>query len=263
MTWWRGGDGCYGVHFNRDEKKDRALGEPPAVIERRGISGIAPSDPQAGGTWILCNAFGLTVAVLNSYQAEPSDHRQCRDDETRSLSSRGEIPHLLADAPDVGHALSQLRNLDMSRYRPVCVVLLDPHSEACLRSDGTERSVILEGPIAQPLLSSSFAPEEVFASRREIYAQLQCGAPGALRDRLRGFHHFTGGTATAHTPKMLRPDAQTFSYTELDVDSENVRCRYEAYDREFAGESQIFQCSIPRKPPRFRRESGPSIQNSE
>jgi hypothetical protein len=250
MTWWRSSDGCYGVHFNRDEKKARALGEPPTVIERRGVSCIAPSDPQAGGTWILCNAFGLTVAVLNLYQAE---QRQCRDSEAYSWLSRGEIPHLLGDAPDVDQALCRLRNLDMSRYRPVCVVLLDPHSEACLQSDGTERSVIVEAPIAQPLLSSSFAPEEVFESRREIYARLQCGAPGALRDRLRGFHHFTGGSATAHTPKMLRPDAQTFSHTELEIDSENVCCCYEAYDREFAGESQIHRCSIPRRSHGFLR----------
>ena len=49
LTWWRESAGSYEVYFNRDERKTRAMAEPPRLREREGVSFLAPIDPDGGG----------------------------------------------------------------------------------------------------------------------------------------------------------------------------------------------------------------------
>ena len=244
MTWWRGAGNGYGVFFNRDEKKTRAKAEPPSIIDCGGVPCIAPRDPDAGGTWILSNAFGVTVAVLNAYQCE-----EVQPDNAgagRRYRSRGEIPLVLGGSPDVQAASQRFASLDATVYRPFTVVILDPQSEISFRMDGSGKSKKLPAPVEQPVLSSSFAPLEVYAARRAAFATAIRCPNSPERNELSAFHRTTGDAPDACTPTMLRSDAQTFSLTALTIDSARVHCDYEAYPLEFDGLAEKSCCRITR-----------------
>lgn len=54
----------YLLGMNRDEKIARGGGSPPEVHQLGGMRATFPSD-KAGGTWIACNQYGITLALLN------------------------------------------------------------------------------------------------------------------------------------------------------------------------------------------------------
>ena len=248
MTWWRDAS-AYGVFFNRDERKSRSIAQPPTLQRLRGATFLAPRDPDGGGTWLMCNAYGLTVAILNAYQA---DWQRLAAAETGGeLLSRGEIPLLLADAKNVAEATARIEELEVTRYRPFVVVCVGPRDEFCARSDETGQFHQHALPVPQPLLSSSFDPENVFDARSGAYHRM-VGA-NVTRDRLEAFHRLDRVSPearqpmpTAYTPKMLRADAQSFSLTELQVSPDCVRCRYEAFAPEFEGDSSTFEMELLR-----------------
>src|SRR5262245_8061057 len=63
----------YALRFNRDERRTRGPGLPPGMMEGDGVRFLAPTDADAGGTWIGVNQFGLTVGLLNRYHEAPHD----------------------------------------------------------------------------------------------------------------------------------------------------------------------------------------------
>ncbi|GAA6173401.1 hypothetical protein NBRC116592_30710 [Colwellia sp. KU-HH00111] len=58
----------YEIFFNRDEQRARSPAILPAFYSS--INAIFPVDPQGKGTWIAVNQQGLTLALLNNYQAQ-------------------------------------------------------------------------------------------------------------------------------------------------------------------------------------------------
>ena len=66
-----------------------------------------------------------------------------------------------------------------------------------------------------PVTSSSFDPEGVRRSRREHFARLY--RRHLNPDMLRSFHSSHGDEPTAYSTCMHRPDAQTVSFTEINV----------------------------------------------
>ena len=55
------------LFFNRDEQRSRLPTIPPKFNQTR--NAIYPVDPQGEGTWLAVNQQGLTLALLNYYQA--------------------------------------------------------------------------------------------------------------------------------------------------------------------------------------------------
>lgn len=239
MTWWRGRAGEYGVLFNRDEKKSRSIASPPEMQEIQGVTCIAPRDPDGGGTWILCNSFGVTIAVLNAYQAELAIPLNT------TLRSRGLLPHLLAASNNVSEAVDHMQREDLSSYRPFTLVIVDSASETTVTTDASSKVLISPAPIQQPLVSSSFQPDAVFAARRAAFMRMVTETAVDHTSLLK-FHRFAGEGATAYTPMMLRPDAQTFSLTQFRIDPQKVHCSYEAYGRDFVGASPVLRTAISR-----------------
>ena len=64
VTWCSEGTG-YALLFNRDEARTRSPAFPPEHRLRRGVRLISPLDPDAGGTWLGVNEFGVSVGLLN------------------------------------------------------------------------------------------------------------------------------------------------------------------------------------------------------
>ena len=70
----REGEAGYTLLFNRDELRTR--GPEIAPSETRTDSGVryvAPTDSDAGGTWIAANEHGVSVALLNGVESRGSE----------------------------------------------------------------------------------------------------------------------------------------------------------------------------------------------
>ena len=238
MTWWRADGSRYGVLFNRDEKKVRSRALAPTVETVEGTRCILPRDPEGGGTWLLCNEHGLTFAILNAYQVKEFAGPAPR--------SRGLIPLSLAAARNLSEVEDLVSSLDAKLFRPFTLVALDCEREmAWTTTPGGELDVASE--IDQPLVSSSFRADEVLPARRQIYQRLFSGRTRSFtcgRHELSRFHHWCEGGATAVTPLMNRPDAQTVSICEFEFSPERCTCRYEALPVDLEGELEETDCSL-------------------
>ncbi|MDT8321298.1 MAG: NRDE family protein [Xanthomonadales bacterium] len=67
---WKPQAGGYVLRFNRDERRERSPAAPPAALQRGGMRFLAPRDGAAGGSWLLVNAAGLSIGLLNHYAAQ-------------------------------------------------------------------------------------------------------------------------------------------------------------------------------------------------
>ena len=76
VSWTREPDG-YHLLANRDEKRTRAIAQPPRVRRHFGVRYLAPTDTDHGGTWIAVNEYGIAACLLN------------RPGLTRGVQSRG------------------------------------------------------------------------------------------------------------------------------------------------------------------------------
>ena len=57
----------YELFFNRDEQRSRLSAISPKFNQAR--SAIYPVNPQGENTWLAVNQQGLTLTLLNDYQA--------------------------------------------------------------------------------------------------------------------------------------------------------------------------------------------------
>jgi hypothetical protein len=83
--------GGYLLGHNRDESLARGRAVPPSVSRAAGMEYLAPTDVDAGGTWIAVNRVGLAVSLLNASDAHP-ERLPVRPE------SRGNLVRDLADA---------------------------------------------------------------------------------------------------------------------------------------------------------------------
>ena len=188
MSWWRNGD-CYGVRFNRDEKKTRPRAEPPELREK---AFLAPRDPTGGGTWISVNRNGAIVALLNRWHENQS-----------GTASRGRLVWELAKCDSVNDLKDILESTDLTSYPAFTLVVIGNSRES--RWDWNTVS-LEKTPAAAPIVSSSYMTDEVVKYRTELYRNTE--------DHEAFHNHSAEG---AFSPRMLRPDAQTWSRSYIHV----------------------------------------------
>ena len=230
---WRHAPGRRGYHlfFNRDERKDREPADPPARSERDGVPFLAPRDPRAGGTWMLANAHGLTVALLNHYAADTPTTRPDKP------TSRGQLVLEFAACQDV----SALRALvperqRAGRYPAFLLFAIDAEGETSLwRWDGKEL-LELNAPAHRFLTTSSYRSADVLAARAEVRVR--------FGDDLESLHAQHDPDNAPFSIRMRRPDSQTVSRNEVIVTPDSVRFRYtpeviDALDEEPAVEGEL------------------------
>src|ERR1044072_8098209 len=114
---WIHRPGGYDLLCNRDEKRTRGGAVPPALIECGGLHSLSPTDPDAGGTWIAVNEYGLALCLLNG-PPRPAER------------SRGlVIPELIwtRSIDDCAFLFSQL---DHTLFAGFTLLMLEPDSSA-------------------------------------------------------------------------------------------------------------------------------------
>ena len=250
LTWWSDAEGRYEVFFNRDEKKDREPAVPPVERERNGVRYLAPIDPRGGGSWLMVNETGVTVALLNWYE------REVPQKPPGGWRSRGQIVLDLADVTNAEDIREQVRTLNVSEFPPFRLMAFSPDSYGRTTVSGWEwsESGKLESmmPVEMPVCSSSFETEQVIAGRkmRLLAFMIEDGVidPGSLCR----YHHSIQAEPRAEAPsawtvRMNRPDAQTWSISQIRVSPEDINFIYEAEALDFASECDVTEILIPRK----------------
>ena len=199
----------YELFFNRDEQRSRLPAIPPKFNQAR--SAIYPVDPQGEGTWLAVNQHGLTLALLNYYQAPFNNNPD--------IVSRGQLILSLLDIEAEVDTIKQLKAMDLQIYQPfqLCIfpddLSLNNNKVLCLNWTGSE---LIPIDIDLPITSSSIDLDEVYKKRKSRFNHLiDENSPSS--NQLKNFH-FSTEILGKHSVNMQRPDAQTVSISHIVVD---------------------------------------------
>jgi hypothetical protein len=214
----------YRLFFNRDERRSRPRAEAPAVRTEGGIELLAPRDPEGGGTWLAVNARGLSLGLLNFYDAPAPRIRH----QEESFVSRGRLVTALAAARSLAQVEHRLRSLDLAAYRPFSLLALSPPGLDAERGtarvfewDG-DRFVCRPEPLPRLLSSSGYDAPTAYRHRRQLLATLDAESPAALRE----YHRSHQPERGAFSPCMHRDDASTVSFSAVTVGQQQIAFEY-------------------------------------
>ncbi|MDT8388081.1 MAG: NRDE family protein [Thiogranum sp.] len=206
---WKPIDDGYVLMFNRDEQRSRTPALPPDFGQVGSVMFLAPTDPQHGGTWLLVNEFGVSVALLNHYpEPIPSYHV--------NAPSRGLLTVACADCHSVDTLVSRVPGIVPTPYAPFRLVAVDLTGAVEIIWDGrtlTSSRLPLQGGM---LTSSSVRSQEIEAARRGTFEQLVGAIEAATVAQLAQFHHHTAADG-AKGIRMSRSDACTHSIATITV----------------------------------------------
>lgn len=203
------------LFFNRDESRRRARARPPERLELQGVLALAPTDAEAGGTWLGVNQFGFAVGLLNAWDARASV------DEPRS---RGLLVRALLAARDVDDALARLEREPLENTRAFTLALFGAGRTPEVRAwDGRE---LVRRELRLPLASSSLDRERAQAERERVLAGLLGLQTEPSRELLARFQASHEPERGPWSPCMHRAEAATVSACELRVDARAVALRY-------------------------------------
>lgn len=214
VTWLRTAGG-YELFCNRDERKSRPAAWGPSVREARGVRFIAPTDALHGGSWLGVNQFGVTLSLLNRYDAAPQA-------DTRDYLSRGMVLTDLLTCSELAEVAARLTQRTLALFQPFTLVALQPDGDAQLHHwNGTQ----LESTVtASSFISSSFYDTaNVIAQRGALFEQWCAPADAAALQR---FHHSHEPLAPAAAVCMHRADAQTVSFSHVTVTPTRITFAY-------------------------------------
>lgn len=213
----------YRLFFNRDELRTRGPEIAPTEAQTKsGVRYIAPTDSDAGGTWIAVNQFGVTVALLNGYV-------ESKGPAPPEWTSRGALVRELADVECTRDLWARLSPKRLRPYRPSIIAVVAPGEwPVVTRWDGQDAVAVLRADQQLPITSSSDAQDEVRAFRRALYRDT-VGQGRPEPDALAAYHRATGPEGTGgFGPCMDRPHSATRSHCEITVRPGEVRFRYAA-----------------------------------
>ncbi len=214
----------YRVFFNRDEQKSRPRARVPGIQQENSVDAIMPIDPQGGGTWVAVNAYGLTFALLNFYQGRLPKGR---------LISRGQLVKACAGFNTAKDAIAYIESLNLAKYAPFSLLCFEPEENrthvVLLRWDGKK---ILRSEEHCPLISSAVRYDEVYSSRISVYHDVMGELPSvdASEERHEGdyvrLHQSHAPNRSAESICMHRDDAETVSFSQINVDAEHIEFYY-------------------------------------
>ena len=219
VSWVTRPDG-YELFCNRDERRSRRAARAPALRTSRGVRFVAPTDAEAGGTWIAVNEHGLTLCLLNRYAGVVAPAGS-------AYRSRGLLLPDLIGHGDTAEVMRAIARTALSPFQPFTLLALAPGAEPSVAGWTGERLLISEEDCdsLMPLTSSSFASGEVARARRELFRDMAAAArPTAdLLVRFQRSHHPEPGP---YSVCMHRADASTVSSSRVTVTPHSVDLFY-------------------------------------
>jgi len=211
---WQFNASGYQLFFNRDELNSRQPALSPEIKNHQNTRVIAPTDTDAGGTWISVNEHGLTLCLLNNYTAQA----QMKE---KAWVSRGQLVLDLSHASDADSLLALFNAIDLNHYRPFDLLILSLNAHIHQLSwDGSELQLITNPDM--PLTSSSFQTEAVINSRRQQFHQI----PDLTDAQLQRYHASHSPERGAFSVCMHRDNGQTVSFSHISVNQAQVSFDY-------------------------------------
>jgi hypothetical protein len=216
MTWFVRDHG-YELFFNRDERTSRHRALPPEISVAEGVKIVAPTDTDAGGTWIAANQHGVTVCLLNHYQFEQLETY-------KTWVSRGAIVRHFATATCVADVVTQFASLPLADYRAFRLFVIEPSGDNALCVwDGHAPRV--ETDVCAPKSSSSVDAVHVKGIRKALFQNLGLSASTST-DAFVNYHASHLPARSKESVCMHREDANTVSFTHVAVLKDSVEMRY-------------------------------------
>jgi hypothetical protein len=200
-------DKGYELFFNRDEQRTRAQALHPQI--NNNLNAIYPIDPIGKGTWLAVSNSGLSLALLNYYQAE-------KKATASRFISRGEI--ILTLIKNSENVLDALKALSLSDYQPfqLCVFLpnltLNNNKLHCFQWDGESLTELLQ---TLPITSSGVDYEQVYQARKKEFRKCVTSINPSTKQLLS--YHQSQQKEGKLSVKMSRVDAQTVSFSRISV----------------------------------------------
>lgn len=209
----------YSLFFNRDESRDRPIGLPPEIITSGSTPFVCPRDPVGGGTWLLVNAYGLSLGMLNYYEAQ-MDYRPTEP------KSRGLLPMAFASCQSLTELESAMLKAELVPYPPFHLLAVNSKAEASLITWNGKSKTVHHPKIKDlPISTSSFETEAVIGLRQGLFRQQVL--PQMEQDNvLADFHSSKQPAPDTHAVLMTRPDAKTVSITHIKVDGKQATMSY-------------------------------------
>lgn len=204
---------------NRDESRLRPIAQPPAVEQFGEREALLPRDP-AGGTWIGANDRALVLTLLNY---NPATRNGFIRSTTPAAQTRGLIILSLLECANVFESLVVIRHLDVSRFGPFRLLMLDGRNAAEVVSDSHEAGIRYWHWDRAPLLltSSGLGDALVQGPREALFREMLLnprfdddGARIAAQD---AFHAHRWPDRPHLSVWMERHEARTVSCTTVDV----------------------------------------------
>lgn len=209
----------YSLYCNRDELRTRPPALPPQRHDEGGARFLAPTDGQAGGTWIAVNAHGLSLCLLNDYASKPPNPE---DD----FTSRGLLVKDLVRATDMVMLVKRWPEHDLRQYRPFKLLALAPSQHALLFGWNGDVPSVKQDAVRPPLCSSSFDDLGAARSRADLLHTMAARTDLEPRKRQLQFHQSHRPARGPYSVCMHRPDAVTVSLTVVEVDPATVSMAY-------------------------------------
>ena len=212
----------YEIYFTRDEQRARLLALAPQFNPSR--EAIYPIDANGQGTWLALTQSGLSLALLNNYQAPTTPVNE-------NSVSRGQLILSLLDKVqneqnDVD-IMTQLQKMDLTVYQPfqLCVFpssLTQSNINIGVVKGGS--SQLTQCTVDLPITSSSVDFNAICLKRQQRFAGL-VDKTHPQSAQLKAYHYSTE-TQGKHSVQMSRDDARTVSISHLSVTEDSVSFEY-------------------------------------
>ena len=218
VSWLRRSDG-YLLLCNRDERHTRRRAVGPRLVERSGVSLLAPVDGDYGGSWIGVNQFGLTLCLLNRY-----GDRLIEND--RPFTSRGLLLLELLDCARSPQVSERISSRDLNVFPPFTMVALAVEEPAMIIEwTGAECIVHTDAESSMPITSSSMKGLDVVGERKKQFQKITHAKQLNAR-LLYQFHRSHLPVRGPSSVCMHREDAATVSLSAVNVTSESIEFSY-------------------------------------
>lgn len=211
----------YLIGSNRDELKTRAQAIPPKI--QGDGSWIAPIDTEANGTWFGVNQYGITLTLINNYQATNPllDHR--KDAKSRGLI----IPELMPFSNE--KAVSDwFEQMDETNFNPFDVIAVFPSPMTVIRWswDGKSFQKIIEKPESQIWVSAGFDLQKITEFRKQVFTNKILNSEEKPLKTLQNFHSSQHPEPGKFSVAMFQDEVQTVSSTLVQVGNKKIEGLY-------------------------------------
>lgn len=212
---WKWSKEAFHLFFNRDESKDRPEAIEPTIFTLdENLKCLAAKDLQGGGTWLGVNSKGLIVAIVNDYQSKTIPEKE-------KARSRGLLVLDTLKNRDLNDCEQALDNIDVSCYPGFLLHIFSLYEggfQLAWNGDKLVKSNLKE--VSQPISSSSKFPLEAKGYRESLFKNR------FSKLEQRDFHDFHDKQEPALSPWMVREDAYTHSYTEIELSKTKATLQY-------------------------------------